>query len=166
MNFFYLHPHPSPSKKSPPKKKKPKNMQWHSMLYGIKKGFFTNSYYKVTSYWDKDDDELNMSNKSYYFSHESIKTYKTWKHRVIILELYSTCVNHTYFESQMLKYMCRYCYNTSVSRNFYTSMNDQQCLIPSFTSILINTKQSIFFLFWINHKKPSKCKRKKIIEKV
>lgn len=45
------------------------------MLYGINK-VFTNNYYKVTSYWDKDNDELNMSNKSYDFSYKLIKTYK------------------------------------------------------------------------------------------
>lgn len=51
------------------------------MLYGINK-VFTNSYYKVTSYWDKDNDELNMSNKSY---DSPINRIKLLKHERIVL---------------------------------------------------------------------------------
>lgn len=47
------------------------------MLYDINKVFFfINSYYKVISYWDKDNDEMNMLNELYDFFYKLIKIFK------------------------------------------------------------------------------------------
>lgn len=48
---------------------------------------------------------------------------KVSKHENVVFSyniriIYSTCVNHTYFESQMLKDMYKYCYYASISRTF------------------------------------------------
>lgn len=48
------------------------------------------------------------------------------------------CEPYIFLIPKIKKYVCIYCYNTSVSRTFYTSMNDQRCLIPSFTSIVLH----------------------------
>lgn len=45
------------------------------------------------------------------------------------------CYKNADFESQKLKDMSKYCYDTQVFRTFYTSINEQRCLISSFVRI-------------------------------
>lgn len=47
------------------------------------------------------------------------------------------CYKNADFESQKLKDMSKYCYDTQVFRTFYTSINEQRCLNPSFVFILL-----------------------------